>query len=172
VELAGIEREMAALDAVYRPVARRPVDLSKPGALADLGTRVGNELARLSVNERAEAVLYAVIERYAAGDEALRAAIRRLFDRYPSFRWAAHLPRECSSATQFRAHLIHLSARDQDADARDEILTLQALVEQARRAGVDTDPIVDEVAEMSSTANRYGMGSMRAIILRYSGRSE
>jgi len=170
VELIRIEREMAHLDAVYRPVAQRPIDLTDPEALKNLGAVIEADLAGLAVDDRAEAVLRAVIDLYAAGDESPRAAIRRLFDRYPRFRWAAHLPREWSTAEEFRAHLIHLSARDQGADTRDEILTLRDLCDRARRYGIDVDPILDEVAAMSSAVDRYGMGSMRDVIVGYGKR--
>jgi hypothetical protein len=167
VELAAVEREMAILDAVYRPVATRPVDVADLDAAGDRGATVEADLARLAVQARAETVLRAVIEAYAAGDQATRATIRRLFDRYDSFRWAAHLPRDWSTADDFRARLVHLSARDQASDTRDEIMALQHLCDQARRAGIDVDPILDEVAAMSSDVDRYGMGSMRAVILAY-----
>jgi hypothetical protein len=95
----------------------------------------------------------------------IRAAVRRLFDRYTSFRWAAHLPREWDTAEEFRAHLIHLSACDQGSDTRDEILALRDLCDRALGLGIDTGPILDEVAAMSSDEDRYGMGSMRRVIL-------
>ena len=78
--------------------------------------------------------------------------------------------RDWDTAEEFRAHLVHLSARDQGADTRDEIVTLQQLCDQAWRVGVDVDPILEEVAAMSSEVDRYGMGSMRSIILRYGRR--
>ncbi len=37
--------------------------------------------------------------------------------------------------------------------------------DRARRAGIDVDPILHEVAAMSSDVDRYGMGSTRTIIL-------
>ncbi|MFC4106352.1 hypothetical protein [Micromonospora zhanjiangensis] len=167
VELVEIEREMARLDAVYRPVATAPVGITDPDAFLDLGTAVEADLTRLGVADQAEAVLRAVVEAYAAGDEPVRTAVRRLFDRYPSFRWAAHLPRDWTTAGEFRARLICLSARDQGADTRDEILALRDLCHRARCAGIDVDPILDEVAAMSSDRDRYGMGSMRHVILTY-----
>jgi hypothetical protein len=170
VELIEIDREMARLDAMYRPVAKRKVDFNDREAVRNLGATIAADLARLGVADQAEAVLRAAIERYAAGDEAVRVAIRRLFDRYTSFRWAAHLPREWHTAEEFRAHLIHLSARDQGPDTRDEILTLQDLCDRALRAGIDVGPILDEVAAMSSEEDRYGMGSMRQVILAYGKR--
>ncbi len=169
VELGQVEREMARLDAVYRPVATAPLRPDDLSAVADLGARIGAELAALGVNDRAEAVLHQVIGLYDGRDEATRATIRGLFDRYPSFRWAAHLPWDWATAVEFRARLIHLSARDQGADTRDEILALQDLCERAGRCGVDVGPILAEVAAISSDVDRYGMGSMRSILLRYGG---
>lgn len=155
---------MSRLDAVYRPVATSPVDTAdvyeNPGAV------IAAKLAELDEDE-AEAVLRAAIEAYETGDDTVRATIRRLFDRYTSFRWAAHLPRGWDSAADFRAHLIHMSARDQGADTRDEILALQDLCDRAQRAGIDVDRVLDEVAAMSSDVDRYGMGSMRDVFIRY-----
>jgi hypothetical protein len=170
VDLAEIEDEVARLDAVYRPVALMPVDIADPDALRNMGATIRAGLAKLAVDDRAETVLRAVIEVYAAGGEAVRVAVRRMFDRYSSFRWAAHLPRMWDSVEEFRARLVHLSACDQGADTRDEILALQDLCARARRAGIDVDSILDEVAAMSSDVDRYGMGSMRAVILGYGKR--
>ncbi|WP_034591751.1 hypothetical protein [Hamadaea tsunoensis] len=169
MDLSELERRMATLDAAYRPVSTGPVDL---GALDTLGERVTAELAALGVDEQAQVVLRAVLDLYASGDERTRSSLRGLFDRYTAFRWAAHLPSTWDSPEEFRAHLIHLSVRDQGADTRDEILELQGLCEQARRAGIDPRPALAEVAAMSSDENRYGMGSMRSIFLTYGGIAE
>jgi hypothetical protein len=165
MNLFDVEREMAWLDAVYRPVADSPVDVEVRDDPAAWGAAIEAELGRLAVDDRAEAAVRAVVEVYAAGGETVRAAVRRLFDRYTSFRWAAHLPREWDTAEQFRAHLIHLSARDQGSDTRDEILLLGGLCDRALSLGIATGPILDEVAAMSSDEDRYGMGSMRRFIL-------
>lgn len=170
MNLTEVEREVASLDAVYRPVATAPVDLSRPGDPAAPAASVDAALARLGAGARTQAVLRGLIELYAAGDEADRAALRRLFDRHAAFRWAAGLPGEWTTAAQFRARLILLSARDQGADTRDEILALRDLCARARTAGIDVDPILDEVAAMSSDVDRYGMGSMRAVLLEYGRR--
>lgn len=167
MDLADLEASVARLDALYRPVATGrvdPADLADPAAL---GARIEAELAALGVADSAETVLRAIVERYAAGPEAHRVAIRRLFDRYTSFRWAAHLPRRAETAAELRAHLIHLSARDQGADTRDELLALRAMCDDARKVGVDLAPILTEVAAMSSDEDRYGMGSTREILLRF-----
>ena len=161
---------MARLDVVYRPVATKPVDVTDRAAMSNLGATIQADLASLAVDGQAEAALRAVIEVYAAGDETVRAGVRTLFDRYPSFRWAANLRQGGDTVAEFRAQLICLSARDQGADTRDEILALQNLCNQARQVGVDVDPILDEVAAMSSDQDRYGMGSTRRVILGYGRR--
>jgi hypothetical protein len=170
VDLADLESRMAALDTAYRPVAKAPVDLAELADTERMGERIGAALHALGVDEEAQDVLRGVIDGYGGGNEGVREAIRRLFDRYPSFRWAAHLPREWETAAGFRDRLILMSAHDQGADTRDEILALQDLCEQARRNGIDTGPILDEVAAMSSTVNRYGMGSMRDVLVAYGKR--
>jgi hypothetical protein len=170
LDLAATERELAGLDAVYRPVATKPIDVNDPAAFQNMGVMIESALAQLGVQDRAEALLRRILALYVAGGDATRVAIRRLFDRYRAFRWAAHLPRDWGTAEEFRARIVHLSARDQGADARDEILALQDLCDRARRAGVDIEPILDEAAGLSSDEDRYGMGSMRSIFHRYGGR--
>jgi hypothetical protein len=168
MDLAEIEDGVARLDALFAPTAKAPVDTSDP----DWDNRLVAELAtplmdQLGLRDRTESLLNAIIDRYAMGDEATREAIRALFDRYTSFRWAAHLPADVHTAANFRGHLIHLSARDQGADTRDEILTLDALCARAEEVGLDLAPILSEVAAMSSDVDRYGMGSTREVILRH-----
>jgi hypothetical protein len=170
MNLVDVEREMAWLDAIYRPAASSP-SMSRCAATPEAwGAAIEAELGRLALDDRAEATVRAVVEAYATGGETVRAAVRRLFDRYTSFRWAAHLPREWDTAEEFRAHLIHLSARDQGSDTRDEILALGDLCDRALRLGIDTDPILDEAAAISSDEDRYGMGSMRRVILAHGQR--
>jgi hypothetical protein len=167
VELPEIEYAVAQLDALFAPAAHAPVDISDPDWLAKLAAAHATPLTQqLGVADRTTAVLSALIDRYATGDDATRTAIRTLFDRYPSFRWAAHLPRDWHTAADFGARLIHLSARDQGADTRDELLALDALLTRARELGIDPDPIMSEVAAMSSNVDRYGMGSMRHLLHR------
>src|SRR5687768_9665221 len=112
MDLADIEREVARLDAVYRPVAKAPVDVMNRDAMENLGATISAAIAELAVEDQAEAVLRATIARYVTGDESDSATIRRLFDQYTSFRWAAHLPRQWDTAEDLRDRLIHMSARD------------------------------------------------------------
>jgi hypothetical protein len=98
MDLIDVEREMADLDAVYQPVATMPIDHGDPHAFKNIGVRIETALAKLDVTDRAEALLRAVIDLYAAGNDTTRTAVRGLFDRYTSFRWAAHLPRDWNTA--------------------------------------------------------------------------
>jgi hypothetical protein len=168
VDLAELEEEVALLDAVLAPVAQAPLDISDPGWLQKM-TAVSEQsspVEQAGVRDEAEAVLSAMIDRYATGDEATRTAIRQMFDRYTSFRWAVTLPQPADTAEGFRAQLLHLSARDQGADPRDELLTLQGVCTEAKAAGLDIAPILVEVAAMSSDVDKYGMGSTRQFLLR------
>ncbi|WP_405825617.1 hypothetical protein OG241_49085 [Streptomyces sp. NBC_01390] len=162
----GIEelaQRVALVDAAVRPIANRPVDVNDP----DWVTRMRQGPAPLDeagVRAEAESALRALIALYAQGDEALRVSVRALLSRHPSFRWATHLPFE-PTPEGFRQSLLHMSAVDQGSDTRDELLALRDLCADARTAGVDLGPILREVAELSSREDKYGMGSMRDILL-------
>jgi hypothetical protein len=141
-----LEQEVARLDAVLEPIAKSPYD-GRPFEVV--------------LPSGAQEVLRGLLGHYAAGDDDIRAAIRALFERYTSFRWAVHLP-----DADFRTRLLHFSARDQGADARDELLGLNDLCTSARDAGVDLRPVLREVAALSSPVDKYGMGSTRDFLLR------
>jgi len=147
-----LDIEIARLDDLFRPIAQ------------------ASALSRdLRLEASAELVLRSLISVYAQGDEPTRASIRQMLERHRYFRWGAHLAYEWHGADEFRARLIHLSMVDQGNDTRDEILTLRDYCAQARSEGIDVQPIVAEVAAMSSTVDKYGMGSMRDVLLAYSG---
>jgi len=169
---AGIAGEVARIDALLDPILNAPVDTSDPDWTTKMVARFNAmpPLDEVGERERTEAVLHAIIALYADGDEPARAALRNLVQRFTSFRWAAQLPWQWDTPAAFRARLIYMSVRDQAADARDEILALQALCAQAREAGIDVEPILGEVAEMSSLVDKQGMGSTKEILLSY-GRS-
>jgi hypothetical protein len=46
------------------------------------------------------------------------------------------------------------------------LLRLRDLLAEPAAAGVDVDPVLAEVAALSSDIDRYGMGSIRTILLR------
>ncbi|WP_369251261.1 hypothetical protein [Streptomyces sp. R41] len=163
-QLTGIEEQVALVDAAARLIAERPVDVTDPNWQATMRQRPA-PLDEAGVRDQAESALRSVIAVYEYGDEALRAAIRALFSRYTSFRWAAHLPVE-ATAEGLRMRVLHMSAVDQGADTRDELVALHCVCAQAQEAGIDIRPILREVAELSSRDDKYGMGSMRDILLR------
>jgi hypothetical protein len=161
-ELAAIGREAARLDALLKPIANGPVDFTDPNWA--LGFARNPPLDRAGVRREAEALLDAMLLEYEQGGDADRIAIRDLFQRHRAFCWATPPPAPRDSAAGFRRHLIHLSARDQATDARDELLALGSLCADAARAGVAIAPILREIAAISSDQNRYGMGSTRKFL--------
>ena len=122
---------------------------------------------KAGVREPAERLLGELIVAYAKGGEETRSAIRRMFAEYRSFAWAAALSTPRTSVEGLRQHLILFSMKDQGRDTRDALLTLQEIVRQADTAGVDKAAALREVAVMSSSTNRYGMGSTRDILLKF-----
>ena len=79
--------------------------------------------------------------------------------------WAANLSFPPTTPEHFRSHLILLSIKDQGLDARDTVLWLQDLCKRASSAEVDTEPVLREVALLSSNEDKYGMGSTRSLLL-------
>ncbi|MFD7712285.1 hypothetical protein ACFV6E_20015 [Streptomyces sp. NPDC059785] len=159
--------EAARIDALLRHLAERPVDLSDPDWPARL-LEGPEPLDEANVREEAETALERLLDHYGQGDERTRGEVRALLASRPSFRAATALP-EARTPDDFRRHLLHLSARDHGADTRDEMMTLQALSDQARAARIDLRPLLLEVAALSSDQDKYGMGSMRTILRRAAG---
>src|ERR1700745_3112905 len=117
-----------------RPIARRPVDITRPDWLDRLRTGVP-PLDEAGVREHAEQLLGELISAYAKGGEETRSAIRRMFAEYRSFAWAAALSTPRTSVEGLRQHLILFSMKDQGRDSRDALLTLQEIVREADTAG-------------------------------------
>lgn len=164
MSLPDVERRVAELDEILRPIAQRPVDLNDPNWAAELANRIP-PAQEAGVGDEAEAVLEDLLDHYERGDEPTRAAVRTIFGRYTSFRWAATLPFDETAPQSYRSRLVQVSAIDQGTDTRDVLLGLWDLADRARAAGIDIVPTLTEVAEMSSDADRYGMGSTRKILL-------
>jgi hypothetical protein len=149
-----------------RPIARRPVDITRPDWLDRL--RAGMPpLDEAGVRGPAEQLLDELISAYAKGNNETRSVIRRMFVQYHSFAWAAALPTQRISVQGLRQHLILFSMKDQGRDSRDALLTLQEIVRDADTTGVDKAAVLREVAAMSSSTNRYGMGSTRDMLLKF-----
>ena len=163
-EVASWKEQVARLDAALRPVVNRRATFGNLLSLIWHGA--SNPLEEVQVNAQAEQLISELIEYYATGDADMREAIRQLFDEYRSFSWAATLPYQPVTDKSFRAHLILFSMKDQERDTRDAIVTLHAICGKARSAGIRTDPIIAEIAELSSDMDKYGMGSTRTLLRR------
>ena len=163
-KIARWNENLEVLEACLRPIAQRPVDITDSDWTSKL-TGARHPLDQAGVRGDAEALLAEVIDSYSRCEENERQAIRQLFDRYRSFSWAAALPFPPMTAARFRSHLILFSITDQRLDTRDAILNLKDICNVARSHGVETAPILNEVAGISSDANKYGMGSTRGLLL-------
>jgi hypothetical protein len=160
--------DVARLDALLHPIAERPVDRSDPDWFTKLMTRMRTApppLVEAGIETEGRAALRALVDLYAEGDEETREAAREVFRQYTSFRWGAHIPLDPTSAG-VRFQLLHLSAVDQGNDPRDQITSLQGVVEKARSAGVPVRALLVEVAELSSDVAPHRIGSMRQFLLR------
>jgi len=165
MSLAAVRAEVALLDDVLAEIAHRPVDVHDPDRAEKL-RRGPAPVAEAGVEAEAAAALAALLDAYETGGPPAREEVRGIFRAYPSFRWAAHLPAEWESVAEFRRHLIHVSAMDQGADPRDELMRIWWLCNRARGWGIDVEPVLREVAALSSDVDRFGFGSMRLLIMR------
>jgi len=133
ISLADFESRIAGLEERLRPVAGRPVDITVPGwgerlvtaphPLDDPGARAGME-----------SLLRELIAVYRKTSEDVRVALRKFFEQYPAFAWAASLPSNPRAADGFREQLLLFSLKDQGRDSRDALLDLRHLCEEARAA--------------------------------------
>jgi len=158
------EHQIKELDKRLEPIARWPVDVTRPDWIERLQAGIP-PLDEAGVRDATEKLLDELIEAYARGTIDTRAIIRRLFATYRSFAWAATLSDPWTSVEALRRHLILFSMQDQGQDCRDALLALERICREARAAGVEATPVLKEVAAMSSNANKYGMGSTRDLLL-------
>lgn len=152
------------IDARLEPIARRPVDFTDANLVSKF--RSSNPLDEAGVRSAAEELLQKLIHEYESCDDASRATIRALFERFSSFAWATTLSVPTTTAAGFRARLLHFSILDQGRDPRDATLWLDDLVQTARGAGVNVNPLLIEVASLSSRQDRYSWGSTADWLLR------
>ncbi|HEX2698159.1 MAG TPA: hypothetical protein VHM28_10665 [Anaerolineales bacterium] len=164
-KLADWKERIAKLDAALKPIANRPVDITDPNWVAKLRS-LPKPLDEAGVRTETESLLAEVIEFYPSSDDETRPAIRKLFAEHRSFLWAAALSYRPITDESFRAYLILFSIKDGGIDTRDAILLLQSLCAEAASAGVKIRPILQEIAELSSDVNKYGMGSTKSLLLR------
>jgi hypothetical protein len=152
--------EIRRFDQCLRPIAKGPgIDITTPGWSKRLRQYPQEAwvppLDRAGIRVEAERLLVELVEAYAEGTEAGRKEIRELFRTYDSFRWAAALPHEPMTGERLRQQLVLFSIKDQESDARDAILWLDRLCAEAAAAHLALVPLLEEVAVMSSTENRF-----------------
>lgn len=82
--LADWESRIMALDAKLRPLAQRPVDVTRPGWVVRLRSTVP-PLDEADARREAEKLLGELSTAYAQGTEETRNALRRMFAGYRSF---------------------------------------------------------------------------------------
>ncbi|WFF03223.1 hypothetical protein [Micromonospora sp. WMMD964] len=166
MDLAAIREDVAVIDALLRDIADRPVDLTDPDWPAKLSA-AKPPVEEAGVAVEAAATLAALLDVYEFGDEVTRDEVRRIFRAHRAFSWGVGLHDEFpSAAAEFRRRLVHISARDQSADPRDDLMEIWELCERARDNGIDVEPVLYAVAEISGEADHFGMGSTRRLILR------
>jgi hypothetical protein len=163
--LAGVRADVAVIDELLREVVKRPVDLSDPDWMAKL-RQAPRLVEEAGVEPEAGAALEVLLDAYETGGVSAREEVRDIFRAFPSFRSAVGLPRLWESAAEFRRRLVHVSAVDQGADPRDELMSIWSLCNEARERGIDVEPVLREVADLSSDADLYGFGSMQRLIMR------
>lgn len=160
------ELKMMELEEKLRPIAKRPVDITRPDWFERLQAG-GSPLDEAGVRDTTERLLAEILAAYAQGPTQTRTAIRQLFQQHRSFAWAATLSVPRTTSDGLRQHLLLFSIIDQGRDSRDAWLTLQEMCQGAKAAGLDPEPILREVAAVSSDENKYGMGSTRQMLLKH-----
>ncbi|HXT38661.1 MAG TPA: hypothetical protein VN887_01425 [Candidatus Angelobacter sp.] len=160
------ESRIMALDAKLRPLAQRPVDVTRAGWVERLRSGVP-PLDEADARFEAEKLLGELSAAYAQGTEETRNALRRMFAGNRSFAWAVSWAERAAGAPGLRQRLILFSMQDQGQDSRDALLTLEEICREAATAGVDIEPALREVADLSSGVNKYGMGSTRDLLLKH-----
>ena len=161
--LSTWKEQIARLDAALRPIANRPIGFF---GLLFRPRRRTHPLDEAGVRPQSDKFLSELIEYYPTADDAMRQSIRKLFEDHHNFAWAATLPYQPVTDESLRAHLILFSIKDHEQDTRDAIVLLHELCEKARSVGVKTGPALQEIAELSSDVNKYGMGSTRSLLLK------
>jgi hypothetical protein len=164
--LENWELEIMQLDERLRPIAKRTVDVTDPGWFERLQGGL-SPLDEAGVRMEMEKLLPELITAYVKGNEQDRATIRRFFSEYQSFAWVAALNEAKTTAASLRHHLILFSMQDQGQDSRDALLSLREICREAANARVELTPLLREVAAISSTVDKYGMGSTRDMLLTY-----
>lgn len=165
--LSDFEQEAIALDERLSPMAKRPVDIMRPGWEERLGVGL-SPLDEADVRVETERLLAEMIAAYTQGSEEMRAALRRILADHRSFAWATGWANSQPGVEGFRQRLVLFSMHDQGDDGRDALLAVQGICREATASGLDTAPVLREIAALSSGANRFGMESTCDMLLKLS----
>src|SRR5438552_16023339 len=103
--LGDWEFRMMEVEEKLQPIAKRPVDITRPDWLERLQAGVP-PLDEAGVKDAAERLLAELIGAYAQGTDHTRAAIRRLFREYRSIAWEASMSVPMSTFVGLRQHMI------------------------------------------------------------------
>ena len=163
--LESARKAAAALNARLSPIANRPVDINDPNWMQKL-QNAPSPLDEANVRKEAQTLMESILEAYSAGAAADRAAIREVLRDNSAFAWATGPSEPPTTSLGFRNHLLRLSAIDQSKDIRDAIVSVDELCKKARAAGVKVEPILAEVAALSSDHSPSNMGSMKQVLSR------
>lgn len=87
--------------------------------------------------------------------------------RYDSLMYSAVIDADDNTAEGFRRNMILMVLDDQGSDTRDIIVALAYHRRQAEKQGIDMDKIFKEMADIASTEDKYGWGSMRELFLNH-----
>src|SRR5437870_2329564 len=144
MDLDDFELRMMDLEQRLRPIADRPVDITKPGWDVRLA-QSQHPLDQAGVRQETEILLGELINHYYSSGHDTREAIRSLFGVYRAFAWAASVPADPTTEENLRRNLILFSMKDQGSDGRDALLWLQDLCRKAASVGVSATSILKEV---------------------------
>lgn len=162
--LAAWSAAMAPLDERLRPIATRGVDLTDPNWAKKFPKPRQPALDEAGIRHEAESLLAGIVDRYPALDEATRDRVRELFHTFSAFAWATTLGHRPTSEEWLRQHLVLVAIHDRTDDPRDTIVWLDQICREARDAGVDPRPALEEVAQIASDAPRMRFGSTRQMM--------
>ena len=164
-ELADIQKAIARLDALLKPIADRKVSRNELESIAKRTLALASALERAGIRVDAEALVNDIANTYTNSDAPTRQTIRELFVQYRAFAWAAPSPWPLTSPDGLRRHLLMFSILDQGQDSRDANLALKHIVATAEAGHVDVTPVLQDVAALSSDDNKFGMGSTSDMLL-------
>jgi hypothetical protein len=102
LSIDDFELRIMDLEQRLRPIANRPVDITKPGWDVRL-TKSPHPLDEAGVRSEADLLLGELVSFYQISAADSRDAVRKLFEEYRAFAWAASLsfePEKCTAGAE------------------------------------------------------------------------